>query len=323
MNRADVEEQLAPLAELQATKVYEGELSVELGQNGVELSGGAFGRSGTPLTEAGFESLLKLSGFPQRLLKGLHVTTAAHALTELLEQKNFTAVHTNDEIVDLVSTSRAANISIPGVLDTIDRVIPEADYRVVRILPHFGVQLEVSGAQEQAVVPGDLVRGGILTRFSPIGFIDPMVQPRVERLVCTNGATSFEVLREFHLGNDDIADFDHWLASSLTDAYGSFTHIVDQWRELTQHTIDPTQRALVLTGLLKKARVPARIADIVYAEAIERTPETAYDMLQLLTWATSHVIEDPERVIRAQAAAANFAEESSHARHCPTCNRPE
>lgn len=81
------------------------------------------------------------------------------------------------------------------------------------------------------------------------------------------------------------------------------------------------QRAAVLEALLKKARITGDIAEAIRAEAIERPIETSYDAMNLITYASSHFLTNLSDVVRARAAADNFAHEERHQRICPICHQ--
>ena len=78
---------------------------------------------------------------------------------------------------------------------------------------------------------------------------------------------------------------------------------------------------MILTALLKEAGFAKQTVEAVRARALEEVPGTMYDMLQLVTWGSSHVERDAVRVIRAQRAAGRFHAAETHDRMCPTCRR--
>ncbi len=318
MDRPTVERELSSLLTLKSSRVESPQL--EISTEGMYLSGTGIG-SGVPITRDGFASLLKYFGVPRRVINGLRTGSTANLLTELMEGKAFNVLHTDQRVVDIIAPSRAVNINMTSVLDSIESAVPEAEYNRVLMLPHFSVQLEVLGHREETVTEGDLVRGGVMVRFSPVGLVNPLIQPFMSRLICANGATSFEVIKEFPLGNEDSSKLPEWFTSSFRAAYESFDSVIDQWRALATHAINPSDRALILSGVVKKARLSSKVQDMIYAQAMEEPPRSAYDVLQLITWAASHTMEDPVKIIIAQHAAAGFATEIFHEKHCPTCNR--
>ncbi|MBU1067638.1 hypothetical protein KKE60_07605, partial [Patescibacteria group bacterium] len=83
----------------------------------------------------------------------------------------------------------------------------------------------------------------------------------------------------------------------------------------------PEDRNLVLESLLKRAGIRGADADVVRANALTHPPENAYDMMQLVTWASTHHLMNPRAIMRAQQAAAVFSDETEHQRVCPTCHK--
>ncbi len=143
----------------------------------------------------------------------------------------------------------------------------------------------------------------------------------VLRLACTNGAISNTVVREFSYSGGEGDDIWQWFRHSIKEAYRGFTRIVKGYEALAAEEVAPADRPLYLENLLKQAGVRGVMAEAVRARALEEPPRTAYDMMNLLTWASSHLLEEPRQIIRAQAAAAHFSEETTHARSCPVCHR--
>ena len=107
---------------------------------------------------------------------------------------------------------------------------------------------------------------------------------------------------------------------SVRDAYGSLDGIVGRYRQMIDEHIDPEDRAMILQAMLREAAITGEDAEAVRALALQTPPENSYDMMNLITFATSHLIEIPHRVRRAQLAVASYAHETSHARICPVCH---
>lgn len=73
-------------------------------------------------------------------------------------------------------------------------------------------------------------------------------------------------------------------------------------------------------GIQREAKISGEDANAVRAMAVDNPPNTSYDLMNLLTHATSHLIEDPKRVAIAQKAVASYTSENEHARVCPVCH---
>jgi len=77
----------------------------------------------------------------------------------------------------------------------------------------------------------------------------------------------------------------------------------------------------MLEAMLRDARITGEDADAIRARAIEEPPRNTYDLVNLLTWASSHVVREPARIRRIQNTVAAFSNESEHKQVCPICHR--
>ncbi|MFH1485748.1 MAG: hypothetical protein ABIH46_06735, partial [Chloroflexota bacterium] len=180
--------------------------------------------------------------------------------------------------------------------------------------------LEIVGTERQAVRRGDMVRAGAMVTFSPINTVMPAVQSYVVRLVCTNGMTSRTVLANYAGGGGEGDDVWQWFRQSVHAAYQSLAEVVNRYREMSQERIPPEHRATMLEELIRQASITGKEAEAIRAQAIQAPPHNSYDMMNLITWATSHVVRSPARRQRALDASAAFASQSEHARRCPLCH---
>jgi hypothetical protein len=89
---------------------------------------------------------------------------------------------------------------------------------------------------------------------------------------------------------------------------------------MTGERIPAEQRAGVLEQLLREAGITGKDAEAVRAQAIQNPPHNSYDMMNLITWASSHILQEPIRIHRALRAGASFSDESEHASVCPLCH---
>jgi hypothetical protein len=76
----------------------------------------------------------------------------------------------------------------------------------------------------------------------------------------------------------------------------------------------------MLEELLRQAGITGKEAEAVRAQAIQEPPRNTYEMLNLVTWASSHIIHSPEKIQRAMIASATFVSETEHASVCPLCH---
>ena len=210
------------------------------------------------------------------------------------------------------------------ILTAIEGGIKGIEYHRVLLLDNFVVSLELIGERREPVVAGDLIQAGAQVSFSPIGTVDPTVQSYALRLTCTNGATHNTVLREFHYGGGGSGgegdDIWLWFRRSAREAYNSLNRIVARYRLMMDEQIPADQRAMMLEAMLREAKISGEEANAIRAMAIESPPETSYDLMNLLSNASSHLLEDPRRVRRAQNAVASYTSETEHARVCPVCH---
>ncbi|MDD4986785.1 MAG: hypothetical protein PHQ43_13615, partial [Dehalococcoidales bacterium] len=145
------------------------------------------------VAETGLPRVIKFAGLAEDMSKKLTPRTLQTATNELLEEKGrYDLVMHDGKIVDVVTPSRVRHpVKATRVLDLVEAIMPGSEYNRALVIPdQHSVSLEVVGTQEQEVIPGDLVRGGIMVSFSPLGTIKPTVESYINRLVCTNGATS-------------------------------------------------------------------------------------------------------------------------------------
>ena len=328
MDRAEVLEQMAPILSTTARAVDHGP-----GTRVLVADGGALalrtgsGAQSRVLTDEGTAGLYRFLGV-ERLAPQLEPATRAKVATELLGARGrYTLLLQDGQVTDVAKAGDYRPLNPERVIDQVGRTIPEVDFARVLLLPHHSVQLEVIGAETGIVgVPGthervnDLVRAGVSIGFSPIGTIQPLVQSYVSRLVCTNGMVTTDVLRNFTFGGEGDSVW-QFFRESIHDAYGAMGRIVERWNQLAAEAVAPEDRAMILTALLKEAGFAKETVEAVRARALEEVPGTMYDMLQLVTWGSSHVERDPMRVVRAQRAAGRFHAAETHERRCPTCRR--
>lgn len=276
----------------------------------------------------GVASMANFVGLTGEVASRLSPLLFARVAMELLQNRErYALMVKNDRVVGFHRTGEYRQLDPDRVLQTVEAGAGTADFHRVLSLPEYVVRLEVIATdRSQPVTRGDLIQAGAMVQFSPIGTVVPTVESFAMRLACTNGAVSNEVLRNFRFGGDggSAGDFWPWLRRSVRDAVNSIDAIVARWHQMTGEEILPEDRARVLEGLIRNARLPKEAADAVRSRAIQEPPRNSYEAMQLLTWATSHAIDhrrNPMAVVRAQARAADFASEERHAMVCPLCHR--
>ena len=323
MDRTEVLERIEPVLDTQVRRVdHNPRTRVAITPDAVIFRPGGGART-LEMTENGVRGMARYAGIPEGMGKNLRPDTFGRVATELLERKQrYILVVKDGRVVDFAKPGEYHPLNPERVLRSIETAIPGVDYHRVLVMPENSVSLEVIGDRRQPVRRGDLIQAGANIAFSPIGTIAPLVRSYVLQLSCTNGATHNTIIREFHFGGggegDDIWQ---WFRRSVRDAYQAMDRIVARYRQMTEDEIRPEDRALVLTAMLKEAGIVGAAAETVRAWAIENPPQTAYDVVNLITRASSHLLEAPHEVRRAQLAAATFTDEEQHHRICPTCRR--
>jgi hypothetical protein len=131
--------------------------------------------------------------------------------------------------------------------------------------------------------------------------------------------TSNNIIREFQTGGEGD-DLWQWFRQSLRSAYGSLDGIINRYREMIDERIPADRRAMMLEAMLQESRITGEDADVIRARAIEAPPRNTYELLNILTWASSHVIREPQRRLRAMSTAAAFTGRREHAQICPLCH---
>ena len=271
--------------------------------------------------EESYRSVMQYFGVSGSLVKRLSSGTASSVATEIMQSKGrASAIVRGLEMVGLAPKGRYKPLPVSTVLETIDEAVGGLEWSRAMVLPRYRVRLEMLGEAEAEVAKGDLVRAGVMVDFSPIGLSDPLVQTFGLRLVCTNGATSNVVL-ETHTLTSDEDDNREWLAGAVASAYKGLDSAVDKWKELAHYQVAEEERPLLLGALAKAAKLKASEQTSLFARAVETPPDTAWDVFNLMTWLSTHVMQDPRRVALAQMATAAFAHEDTYHKHCPTCNR--
>jgi len=322
VNRTEVLERLESLNNLQVRNIdHNPGTRVRVAGSRVEIRPSQHARAIPISPEGGVESMAKFAGLPADVAQRISPQTFGAVATEMLAyKKDYGLVIEDGQVVDF-GKPRQERIDPQRVVSTIEKAIGnDVDFHKLRMLPNHVANLEVVGVEEKPVVRGDLVRAGAAVTFSPIGGIQPSVEAYVLRLICTNGVTSNTVLREFKFGGEGDSIW-QWFRHSVRDAYRAVGPIVDQFQKMGYEAIAPEDRPLLLEGLIKSSRLPAEAAEAVRALALQEPPQNSYQMANLLTYASSHLLEDPVNVRRTQRAAAAYMAETEHRRICPTCHR--
>lgn len=281
--------------------------------------------------EEGVQDLFKFLHCPPDLMGKVSPDTSRRVLNDMIGTKEqFELVMRDGRIIGFRAIHHGHNMPCERVLDSIDKVIEKADYNKVTVHPNQSVSLEIVGIDKKAVTKGDVIRAGAHVIFSPLGMTNPIVQSFVLRLACTNGATSTNVLREYSFGGSGGGGSAHgdgkdglwpWFRKSLREAYSSYSDIVERYKEMVEDRIPENERAMMLEAMIKEAALDDATAKAVRDRAIEQPPQNSYEMFNLLTWATSHLLTEPRRIQKARHAVEVFQSAESHSLFCPVCRQ--
>lgn len=321
MNRTEVLEHLEPISHTTVRQVEHTPRTRVVVEPGQVLIRPGSGGHLVPLSEKGVTAMTNFIGVPQKVSQALSPELFGRVATELLGRKErYNLLLEGDHVENFADFHGVRNLSVERVLTTIERAIPNCDYHRVTVSQTCSAMLEIVGTQQEAVRRGDMVRAGAMVSFSPINTILPTVQSYVLRLVCTNGATAKTVLANFTGGGGEGDDVWQWFRQSIQAAYQSLSPIVERYRQMIGERIPAEHRAAMLEALLRDAGIKGRDAEAVRARAIQDPPRNTYEMVNLITWATSHVITSPTVRHRALSTGASFVSASEHARTCPLCH---
>ena len=292
--------------------------------DGKNLAIRAGGGQTRPVSPDGVPKVLKFMGLPKAVAARLQTRTLQRTATDLLTSSpSFSMVTDPDgQVTDLVKADMPP-LPIDRVVRQAEKVIKGLDFHRIHVLEPHVVRLECVGTEERPVRKGDLVKAGALLHFSPLGTVEPMIQSYGLRMWCSNGAVAEEVIETYKRqrggGGGEGDELWQWFRESIRQAYGSIGQVVNRYQALGAQRIAPRERAMALEGLLHQAGIQGEMADAVRARALENPPRNEYDLLNLLTHATSHILENPRDIARAQGVAAEFTSEDQHRRRCPTC----
>ncbi len=324
MNRVEVLERIEHILGTQVRNIeHNSKTRITVTPDMVTLRPGG-GQRYLEMSNEGVKSMAGFVGLPWNLAARLRPETFGTVATELLGRKHRYSLMLKDGAVTAVAKpTELHSLNPTRVLTAIERGIKGVEYHRALILENFVVSLEIVGERREPVVSGDLIQAGARIAFSPLGTIDPIVQGYALRCICTNGMTNNTILREFQYGGGGGGEGDdvwHWFRKSSRAAYNSLTIMVARYREMRQEGIPADQRATMLEAMLKEAKISGDDAVAIRAMALENPPQTSYDLMNLISHASSHLLEEPKQVRIAQDAVADYTSENEHARVCPVCH---
>lgn len=321
MDRTAVLEKLEPISHVSTRPVEHSERTrVLVEPMQVAIRPGSGGHL-VPVSEDGVKAMTRFVGLPHAVWEQLGPDLSGKVVTHLLARKErYNLLLDNGEVKNFGDYRGVRNLPVERVLTAIERGMPDCNYHTVRVLGNHSASLEVVGPKQEAVRRGDLMQAGALVSFSPINTIQPVVQSFVIRMVCSNGMSNQTVLAKFIGGHGEGDDVWQWFRQNVRAAYQSIGKIVGRYQAMIRERIPADQRAGMLEELLRQAGITGKDAEAVRAQAIQEPPRNTYELLNLVSWASSHIVRSPERVQRAQKAMATFTDAVQHDTVCPLCH---
>lgn len=224
-------------------------------------------------------------------------------------------------------TLEAIQEQFPEVLYQQAAVDPQTFQADVLAITHDQVQRleEYLQPGQHSSLPrgGDPFRAGVHVRFSPLGTTDPLIQPYMVRLVCTNGAVHQEYMARWGRGYGEGDELYQWFREGLEHAAGSLNPIMNRYAGMVGEELpqDGEQRMLAVEGMIRAARLPRTMSTAVRDMAIANPPRTLYDVWNMLTRVATHHTSNFGEQLRRMTTAGTLVEPEQHHRFCPTCGR--
>lgn len=325
MNREELMAQLEPMSGLRVRDIpHDARIKVAVAEKKDAMSFHVGGGKPITVSQDMVGRMLKFAGVPGSMAESLRPNTLGQAVTECLAHKRaYSLILDGSTMTDIVPYHERKAMPTERVVNLLERVVAEPNYHRLNMLQNHTVNLEIVGADEKPVSRGDLVRAGISLTFSPIGVVAPEVESYALRLACTNGMTSTLGIAQYKFNGNGDGDGDQniwsWLRGSIKGAFKSFSHVVEGWQQLMGEGIPPENRAAVLEGLIRQAKLPHQVAEEVEARALANPPANAWDAMNLITWASSHRLDGMD-VLHARRAMARYASDATHREVCPLCH---
>lgn len=319
MNRQEVLDAIAPALRLRVTEADHRNARIIIDQGEPAIRPGAR-RPALAFAETGMKALLRHTRLGEGT-RDLDEKTFSLAATQLLGKKEFALMVQDNKVVDLVPPGEYRTLNPERVLDNIERGVGEGvEYHRALIPAAQIVQLEVLGIEQKAVVVGDIVRAGATVTFSTLGTPLPIVNAYAQRLWCTNGAISTQSIGEFKYagGGGEGDSIWQWFRESTRRAVASLGMLTEEWRKLAEASITPEERAMAIEQLIKSMRLNGEEAAAVRNQAMQSPPENQWDVFNLGSHLTSHVIERHDRIVGARTRLATFSREY-RPHYCVTC----
>jgi len=256
------------------------------------------------------------------MLNKLSVKTMQYVVDDLLLQtKPFFITMKNGKPIDIVVGSPAMAVNPNKALSLIKEIAPEFLITRIRVASGDYCSVEIAiPSIEGEVRKGDILYGGAMINFSPIGSIAPAVQSYTVRLACTNGMTSQQFYGKWSKAGGN-GDFDDWLRSSINESKIQFNVILDGYKKLVGEVIEPDDVEAVFAQMAKFVGFTKQDLVQVKMLLLKDPPKNMWEMTNLFSYATTHLLTDPSAIGDIMWNTSRITTPEYHAKVCPQCHR--
>lgn len=282
------------------------------------------GARSIPLSVEGSKSLISLVGMTAKMRTDLTGPTFQKAASELLTKRGRFTVLTKDGVgLEILGGKHHYPVEPDRALRSIEQV--GMNFHRVYTRDDRSVVIQTLGERIESVTKakGDRVQAGATVIFSPLGTVIPQVQSFCMVVFCSNGCAMEEVSESFSFadggGSQNPDGFWEWFRKNLRKAADSIGIQTQHFREMQGHRINPNERPAALEGILQQAHLPDDMEKLVRARALAQPPENAWEMMNLITYATTHATDDYEVVRKSNKAMSTFAHNVAVHKVCPLC----
>ncbi|MEE8209238.1 MAG: hypothetical protein V3R38_00655 [bacterium] len=284
-------------------------------------------------------SLYDLTGLPKVLSK-----SPDHLVAPLLQHhiqglEKVIAITDGDGLMRLERADRIGPaLPVEQVMTELAEKFPEVAYHQANVADD-GLTLDLLAIThndtrklEELIKPGlheflpdggEPFRAGVHLKFSPMGIVQPLIEPYLVRVICANGAIHAEYLNAFDgTGYGEGDEMWQWFRQGLDHVGGAIDDVMEKYAGLIGEPIpDGEERMLAVNGMIRAAKLPNHMGEAIRDMAIANPPHNAFDMFNLLTYTATHQAKGFEQQLKAQTKAGANAEPGVHAQWCPTCHR--
>lgn len=311
MERQEAVKTLEKLSGL-ATRTIERKPSIEILENGGSAVDGLYLDTGNT-----YYALREVVGIPNKFFESLSKNTLERVAHDLWPSKT-TIVYKENDALGIVRGDLNAPVETDQIFDLVERIAPNFETIKATLYPKdFSAGVELVVTENKPIKVNDLVRGGVVIRFSPIGTIKPQIYTYTSRIWCTNGAISTNKVPIFE--SVDGTDFNDWFNNGFNTALSGIEQMITSYKEMSDTVIPEKDRAAFLNYLINEARLGREANKAIRIKAINEPIETMWDAYNLTTWATSHVVTDPHRAFDGMVNIGSFVRDHSKHAICPFC----